>query len=141
MRAFPTTSSPCAGNIRSRPRRSVRTYEEARDAIANGYPMPVSSSRGFQSKRDKDGFARPEGEWMHCMCFLAVDDAYKRPGLLCVNSWDETWISGPKRHDQPEGTFWVDAEVADGMLRQGDSFAISGYSGYPAQEGLEYMLI
>jgi hypothetical protein len=74
------------------------------------------------------------------MLFCAVDDEYKRPGLLTVNSWDKTWVTGPRRHDQPEGSFWTDADDVDIMLREGDSFAISGYLGYPAQE-LEYMLI
>jgi hypothetical protein len=125
----------------------VRNYNEARDAIANGYPVPVCSMVGFegqggsQTKRDQDGFAARKGKWGHCMLFAGVDDAFKRPGLLCINSWGKTWITGPRRHDQPEGSFWVDAETCDAMLREGDSFSISGYLGYPAQAGLEYMLI
>jgi hypothetical protein len=78
----------------------------------------------------------------NCMLFCGVDDEFGRPGLLCVNSWGDTgWISGPTRHDQPGGSFWVDAETCDSMLGEGDSFAISGYVGYPVQGGLEYMLI
>jgi hypothetical protein len=125
----------------------IRNYMEARDAIANGYPVPVCSTVGFESpsssqmKRDQDGFGKRGGSWPHCMVFAGVDDAFKRPGLLCVNSWGPKWISGPKRHEQPDGSFWVDADVADKMLGEGDSFAISGYLGYPAQDGLEYMLI
>jgi hypothetical protein len=121
----------------------VRSYNEARDSLANGYPIPVCSKIGFdgQPKRDQDGFLRRKGEWPHCMAFCGVDDEFKRPGLLCVNSWGPTWVSGPRRHDQPEGSFWVDADTVDVMLREGDSFAISGYSGYPPQDGLEYMLI
>jgi hypothetical protein len=108
----------------------VRTYEEARDAIANGYPVTVASNRGFQMARDADGFARPRGNWAHQMAFIAVDDTFKRPGLLCMNSWGSNWISGPKRHDQPDGSFWVDADVATSMLRQDDSFAFAGYQGF-----------
>jgi hypothetical protein len=120
----------------------VRSYNEARDSIANGYPVPACSGIGFdgQPRRDSDGFLRRNGTWQHCMLFAAVDDDYKRPGLLCINSWGPNWVTGPKRHDQPEGSFWVDADTVDIMLREGDSFAISGYLGYPAQE-LEYMLI
>lgn len=112
----------------------VRTYEEARDAIANGYPIPVCSDVGFTDTRDRDGFARAWGRWSHCMLFCAVDDEYKRPGLLCWNSWGSRWISGPKRHGQPDGSFWVDADVVDRMLREGDSYAISGYEGFKTQE-------
>ena len=111
----------------------VSSYEEARDAIANGYPVPVCSAQGFSDKRDSQGFARPSGTWYHCMLFVAVDDTGERPGLLCDNSsWGPDWISGPKRHDQPDGTFWVDAETADRMLRRDpDSYSLSGFEGYP----------
>jgi hypothetical protein len=119
----------------------IRNYPEARDAIANGYPVPVCSTVGFDgAKRDEKGFARRNGKWPHCMLFAGVDDADGRPGLLCINSWGRTWIQGPKRHEQPDGSFWTDADTVDQMLREGDSFAMSGYLGYPAQE-LEYMLI
>lgn len=117
--------------------RLVATYEEARDAIANGYPVPVCSNQGFQMRRDEKGFARPKGSWPHCMCFVAADDADGRPGLLCCNSWGPEWIGGPKRHDQPDGSFWVDAEVVTRMLRQRDSFAVSQYEGMPRQQ-LDY---
>lgn len=115
----------------------VTSYEEARDSIANGYPVAVCSNRGFTQSRDRDGFARPAGSWGHCMLFIAVDDAFGRPGLLCMNSWGPDWIDGPKRHDQPDGSFWVDADVVNGMLRQQDSFAASGFNGYPKQD-LDY---
>lgn len=125
----------------------VTTYEGARDSIANGYPIPVCSNQGFEGKRggetirDADGFAAPRGSWGHAMSFIGMDDEFKRPGLLCCNSWPVSWISGPKRHEQPEGSFWVDADVADRMLRQNDSFALSGFEGYPAQTGPDYILI
>ena len=116
----------------------VTSYEQARDAIANGYPVVVCSSQGFNSRRDSEGFARASGTWHHCMYFCAVDDAHRRPGLLCVNSWGERWINGPKRHEQPEGSFWVDAEICDRMLRGQDSYSFSNMTGFPAQQ-LEYV--
>jgi hypothetical protein len=110
----------------------VNSYEQARDSIANGYPVPVCSNQGFSDTRDSQGFARPSGRWGHCMCFIAVDDTGNRPGLLCDNSWPKGWISGPKRHNQPDGSFWVDADTADRMLKQNDSFAVPGFEGYAA---------
>jgi hypothetical protein len=78
----------------------------------------------------------------NCMCFAGVDDSFRRPGLLCVNSWGPDWISGSTRLDQPAGSFWVDADVVNAMLRMQDSFAPSGYVGYPRQvDKLDYMLI
>ena len=112
----------------------VTSYEEARDAIANGYPVPVCSMQGFSSTRDKDGFAKASGSWAHCMLFCGVDDKHKRPGLLCMNSWGKHWISGPKRHNQPDGSFWVDADTANRMLsRDPDSYSMSGFEGYKKQ--------
>lgn len=113
----------------------VTSYEQARDAIHNGYPVVVCSTQGFSSRRDSEGFARPSGSWAHCMCFIGMDDADSRPGLLCMNSWGANWISGPKRHDQPDGSMWVDAEVADKMLRRNsDSYTASQFEGYPRQQ-------
>ena len=108
------------------------TYDEAVDALFNKFPIPVCSNRGFSDQRDAEGFASPSGTWQHCMAFIAVDDNPRRPGLLCQNSWGPDWIRGPKRHNQPDGSFWVDADVADRMLRQGDSYALSGFVGYPS---------
>ena len=118
----------------------VTSYEECRDAEVNGYPCTVASNQGFTSTRDEDGFCRPSGSWAHQMSIIAVDDEYKRPGCLIQNSWGPDWVSGPKRHDQPDGSFWADADVVDKMLRRKDSFAYSQYEGYPAQD-LDHLLI
>lgn len=116
----------------------VLTYEEARDAIYNGYPITVASNQGFvdgngRSIRDKDGFLRPGGTWPHQMYFCGVKDD-NRPGLLCANSWGTTWVSGPKPYDIPDGTFFVDANVVNSMLSQSDSWVYSNYDGYEIQE-------
>lgn len=110
----------------------VKSYEEARDSIANGYPVAVCSGVGFTMERDSEGFCKRKGSWAHCMAFIAVDDSHSRPGLLCQNSWGN-YLPGPKRHDQPDGSFWVDADTADAMLRQADSYALSNFKGYPKQ--------
>ena len=121
----------------------VTSYSQARDAIANGYPVVVCSQQGFHDQRDSDGFMRPQGSWAHCMIFIGVDDAHRRPGLCCMNSWGPNWISGPKRHNQPDGSGWVDAETCDRMLRvQPDSYAVSGFVGFPAaDEWAEFLTI
>jgi len=41
----------------------ITSYEDARDSIVNGYPLPVCSGRGFRSTRDSQGFASPSGSW------------------------------------------------------------------------------
>lgn len=112
----------------------ISTYEEARDSIYNGYPIVVCSQVGFISARDSEGFAKASGSWPHAMVFMGMDDEFRRPGLLCDNrTWGDKWITGPTRHEQPGGTFWVDAETVNKMLKYKDSFNASQYDGYPDQ--------
>ncbi len=109
----------------------VTSFEEAARAIQSGYPVAVCSGQGFSSRRDSQGFCSPRGSWSHCMCFIGVRFG-DRPGLLCLNSWGPNWVSGPKwPDDQPDGSFWVDARVATRMLSGRDSYAVSGYEGFP----------
>jgi hypothetical protein len=108
----------------------VDSYEQVRDLICNGYAVTIASNQGFDSRRDKEGFAKPKGNWAHQMSILGVDDEHKRPGVLVQNSWGR-WNGGPKRHDQPDGSFWVDAEeIEKTVLKKGDSWAFSGYEGF-----------
>lgn len=67
----------------------VTSYEQARDLIANGYAITICSNLGFSNKRDKQGFAEPDGSWAHCMACIGVDDNSKRPGLLLQNCFDK----------------------------------------------------
>jgi len=119
----------------------VRSWEECRDAVANGYPVAMSSNLGFTTKRDKDGFLRRTlRPWYHSMAIIGIDDEYRRPGALVQNSWGIDWVSGPTRNDQPAGSFWVDASTINSAMKQGDSVAISGYVGYPRVEIPDYIL-
>jgi hypothetical protein len=118
----------------------VTSWEQVRGAVANGYPVLLCSSVGFNTKRDSEGFLRPWSTWNHAMVIIGVDDKHKRPGALVMNSWGINWIEGPTRHDQPVGSFWVDAKVIDAMVKQEDSFAISGFIGYPKQVVPDYIL-
>jgi len=64
------------------------------------------------------------------MCIVGVADV-DRKGCLLLNSWGSNWISGPKRFDdEPAGTFWVDADIIDKMLKEGDSYALKSFKGY-----------
>ncbi len=109
----------------------VESYEQARDAIYNGYPVTIASNQGFTMSRDSEGFCRARGRWPHQMALCAVDDEYKRPGCLVANSWGD-YLQGGSRHDQPPGTFWADADVIDRICRQGDSWAFGSFDGFPS---------
>ncbi len=107
----------------------VRNFREAAAAIESGFPVAVCSGYGFRSVRDDQGFCAPSGSWAHCMALVSV--RYDRPGLLCLNSWGPSWVSGPKfPDDMPEGSFWIDAKVIDGMLAGEDSFAVGSIDGF-----------
>jgi len=111
----------------------VRSFVEARAAIAHGYPVAVCSGQGFGLNRDGDGFCPPLGRWDHCMCFIGAIGR-PRPGLCCLQSWGPTTPGGPIGiGDHPTCAFWVDGGVADRMLSQGDSWALSAFQGFPAR--------
>ena len=110
----------------------VTSAAEADDALANGYPIIVCSDQGFTMTRDANGFCRPQGTWMHAMLIAGVR-ADDKPGFLIVQSWGENVPSGPTTLDQPNYSFWAERRVVDRMLGQRDSFAISGFDGYPSQ--------
>ena len=117
----------------------VKTLEEARDALANGYGLAVCSSVGFSNKRDKHGIARVSGSWAHAMAWTACDDTGSEPLFLVQNSWGK-WNDGghPSWGPIPDGSFLITAEVAANMLAQNGSYAFSEFDGFPVQKLPDY---
>ncbi len=111
----------------------VMTFENACKALASGYGINVCSRQGFEMKRDAEGFCKPEGSWAHSMAFIGYQKG-KRPGLFIVNSWGSKTTTGPTPGDFPRSGWWVDASVADRMLRAGDSFAYADVKGFPIRK-------
>jgi hypothetical protein len=113
----------------------VRTIEEARDALANGYGLAVCSNYGFSNKRDKKGIANVSGNWAHAMAWIACDDTGSEPLFLVQNSWGK-WNDGghPDWGSIPDGSFLIRAEVAAGMLAANGSYAFSNFDGFPLQK-------
>ena len=115
---------------------NIRTVEEARDALANGYALSVCSGYGFSSRRDSNGIAKRSGGWNHAMAWIACDDTHailKETLFLVQNSWGK-WNSGPRVHDQPEGSFWIREKDARGMLSGGGAWVFSDVDGFPARK-------
>lgn len=118
---------------------SIDSYEECRAAIYMGYPVVVGSNQGFGDRpltRDSEGFLSPPkrlffpSKWNHSMVIIGVADQGRR-GCLILNSWGTNWIRGPQRFGgEPAGSFWVDWDIIDRMVKQGDAFAIRGFVGY-----------
>lgn len=120
----------------------ITSYDQARDSIANGYPVAICSSQGFCKKcgRDKQGFMHPVGRWMHSMLLAGIDDKSDRKGGLLMNSWGGHWVKGPMQPGQPAGAFWVEKKTLDKMLAWDDSYSLSNYRGYRRQK-LDFDLI
>jgi|TARA_A100000172_G_scaffold26110_1_gene15244 hypothetical protein len=115
---------------------NIRTVEEARDALANGYALSVCSGYGFSSRRDSNGIAKRSSGWNHAMAWIACDDTHERIKetlFLVQNSWGK-WNSGPRVHDQPEGSFWIREKDARGMLSGGGAWVFSDVDGFPARK-------
>lgn len=111
----------------------VKSWSDVKRAIPQGYPVAVCSDQGFTMSRDKDGFASPRGTWAHCMAIIGVRGG-DRPGAFVLNSWGDSAHTGPVwPADAPVAGFWADANVIDRMVRQGDSFALSGAVGFKAR--------
>lgn len=120
----------------------ITTIEEARDALANGYGLACCSGVGFESRRDNNGISRRKGSWAHAMAWIACDDTrelYDETLFLIQNSWGK-WNSGPKRHGQPDGSFWVRERDARAILNARGSFVFSNVDGFPARELPNYGL-
>lgn len=117
----------------------IRTVEEARDALHNGYGISVCSSYGFSNKRDSKGFAKVSGSWAHAMAWIACDDTNGEPSFLIQNSWG-VWNSGghPEWGPIPDGSFLIHADAAEGMLKQNGSYAFSDFDGFPPQTLPDY---
>lgn len=125
----------------------VSSWEEVRDAIAGAKcPVTICSNQGFTTTRDANGFCSPQSVWQHCTYFRGISDNPKRPGGAYQQSWGEGMPTGPLHvtlpHglelDMPEGCFFVDAEIIDRMVKQGDSFVIADIIGYPARPDTDF---
>lgn len=123
----------------------ITSVAQARDCLANGYGVNCCSSYGFSSTRDANGIARRKGSWAHSMAWTAVDarpetiDKFGGMLFLVQNSWGYGWISGPRVHNQPEGSFWIVERDAAGMIASGGSFAFGNVQGWPARELPNYL--
>ncbi len=109
----------------------VTNWEEARDALRSLHPVIIGSSKGFDNAiRDSDGFAKPKGKWYHAWLLIGIDDRSKRPGGCLMSSHGDNWINGPRRHNQPKGSMWVEKDVLNDMITKfGDSFALCQLNG------------
>jgi len=108
----------------------VTNWNEAKNAIFNLQPVIIGSSVGFDNaERDRDGFVKPSGTWYHAWLLIGIINKNdERKGGCLISSHGPDWIKGPKKHGQPDGSFFIEPEILTKMLSEwGDSYAISGF--------------
>ena len=123
----------------------VTSWAEAKTALASGYGIAACASWSFARQRDANGVAAPTREgWNHCM---AIDGYYVDPATSkeyghVENSWSnlpgpngqrtgKSYHTGPTGWGNPTTAgFWASSDSLDRALRQGDSFAYSGATGF-----------
>jgi hypothetical protein len=116
----------------------LRTPDDVRDAVCNGFGVTVASSWGTtnDSMRTQDGriVARRKGRWMHQMCI----DGYDGSSPSGKQYWHVTNSWGPDAHPapidgSPPGGFWIERPDLEFMLAPGDTWAFSEFDGFPAE--------
>lgn len=114
----------------------ITSWADAKKALAQGYGISVCSSIGFNMRRDARGICQPGPRWDHCMRFDGYHVEAGKEYAHIENSWGANAHTGPLGWgDPPPSGFWVDAAVADRMIKTGgDTWAFSSVKGFPARD-------
>jgi hypothetical protein len=115
----------------------INSWNDLVAAITNGYPCTVASNQGFAMQPDGNGFHAAKGSWAHQMCIIGVDNTYKTPYAIILNSWGD--VHGKLKdfetqEDLPVGTLRVRSDTIERMLRQQDTFAFSQMDWFQEQK-------
>lgn len=120
----------------------IRSVEEARDAIANGYGVFCGSLYGTDGVRDKRGIWTFNDSFNHAMVWGAVDDGCILTDdlyILVINSWGR-WAKGgmPPWGPIPHGAGLIPSRDAEWMIRNGECWVIGDFDGFPARDLPDY---
>lgn len=121
----------------------VKNSNEVWTALGNGYPVCIASGVGFDSPL-VGGFCARRGSWPHSMC---VRGRFVHPTkgkcFVIQNSWGDYLKGGDnmiqvvgraEKVQLPPGCFACMSADMDAIAREGDSFALSGFVGFPRQK-------
>lgn len=115
----------------------VRTVEEAKAAIKNGYPITIASMFGTRTIRSQGTpavqLAEWDDQWAHQMHCCGCWD-HPTLGLIfyILNNWGSDAHPTPL-NGEPPGGFWIRASTFAIML-QDEGFALSGFNGFIVRE-------
>lgn len=120
----------------------VTTADGLWAAIGARKAVPVCSGQGFATTRDAEGYCARSGTWAHCMLYRGrFVHPTKGRSVVIQNSWGG-YLRGPdviryvaadgstKTAKLPEGCFAVPISVAAEAIREGDTFALAGLTGW-----------
>ena len=111
----------------------IKSWADAKRALANGYGIAICSNQGFAMQRDARGVCRASGSWAHCMALdgYHTDTDGREYGHI-ENSWGANAHTGPVGWGEPSTAgFWAESSTIDRMLKQDDSWAFSAVKGFP----------
>ena len=113
---------------------TIRSWEEALDAIAMGFGLGRCGNEGFSSKRDSFGFSAQQGSWAHAIAiggFWRSQSVLNKFGdalILYYHKWG-MWNSGDRPLEIPHGSWFVNRRTVENNIRSGEVVAISGVVG------------
>jgi len=114
----------------------ITNWEQLVEAVTNGYPCTIASMLSFQMNPNSAGFHEQTSEgWAHQMCIIGIDDEWKDPYVLILNSWGNVHGQLYDFYDNsklPVGILRVRKSVLERALRDSDveCFAFSDMDGF-----------
>ena len=118
----------------------VTSASAVRDAICNGYPVPFGAGKiGFDKVVERKGRLvadPPSGSWAHAQVVIGYDGStgVEEPLFCILNSWGPLAGGKSPTDGSPPGSYWITARSMDFIAKQGDAFAISGFTGFKARK-------
>lgn len=116
-----------------------KTWDDYVTGLCNGFLCSFCSNVGYEMLARQDGFHARRGAWNHCMTGIHVDDDYKEPYGLILNSWGASAHGQLKDFETGENlpvcVLRVRKKDIQAMLAQGDSYLYStDFNGFPDQQ-------
>lgn len=111
----------------------ITSTVNGRDAVCAGYGLVTCSDAGFEGRAvERDGrlVKQRKGQWMHAMCIDGYDGSGSEPYFHVINSWGPNSAERPIDDSHPGG-FWITEKDMAYMIRQGDTWAVSDFDGFP----------
>jgi hypothetical protein len=120
-----------------------RDHNAVRDAICNYYPVTCASRWGGNMRCQVEHgvlMNQRTTTWSHQMSILAWWEHPQLGEIFWIhNQWGLN-AHGTCPSGQPQGGFWVRKQEVDWICRAGETFAFSQYSGFPAQQIVDWYI-